>query len=322
MTTLISAPEPASSAHPNLALEVLEGPARGARILLDHSGLRLGRGEPPLAGFPMDSMISRNHASISCTTDGKYEISDQGSANGTFVNGTRVQGSVALAVGDEVLIGRTVFHAVEDTGLPIELIGDASRQSLRRLGTARLQQGPPPAAQPGPEDPTEQPDAPEPKPDPPGYSEGLARYRAGDAAGAIDLLRACHAYDPSHFGTLYGLGMSYSRIGDRDQARRWLLAAQNIDAEHPGVAQAIKALGPAEGDTPGQRGPIGPARGQERVPPTWSPPQGPADKPRRKPSLAQDLDGDGPIDADRLPGRLLLRGHRRLLSLTNGCLSG
>jgi membrane protein YdbS with pleckstrin-like domain len=36
--------------------------------------------------------------------------------------------------------------------------------------------------------------------------------------------------------------------------------------------------------------------------------------PRRKPSLAQDLDSDVPVDADRLPGNLIRRGHRRLLS--------
>src|SRR5689334_16436129 len=59
MTTLMSASEPAPSAQPGLALDVLEGPARGARILLHHAGLRLGRSEVPLAGYPADPEISR-----------------------------------------------------------------------------------------------------------------------------------------------------------------------------------------------------------------------------------------------------------------------
>jgi membrane protein YdbS with pleckstrin-like domain len=36
--------------------------------------------------------------------------------------------------------------------------------------------------------------------------------------------------------------------------------------------------------------------------------------PRRKPTLAQELDSEAPVDAGRLPGKLIWRGHRRLLS--------
>ncbi len=309
MTTPISAPETAPSAQPSLALDVLEGPARGARISLHDGGLRLGRGEVSLAGYPTDPEISRKHAIISCAPDGKYEIADLGSANGTFVNGTRAEGRVALEVGDVILVGRTLFHVVEDTGAPTELIAGASQSPPRHPGIAQDQQAPPTASQSGPEDSTDRPGAPKPKPDPPGYSEALARYRAGDVAGAIELLRICHARDQSHFGTLYGLGMCYARIGDRDQARRWLLAAQQIDAEHAGVVQAIAALGRAQEAAAGQPAPIGPARA-----PAGSPPPGSAYGPRRKPSLAHELDGDAPIDANHLPGKLLLRGHRRLFS--------
>jgi hypothetical protein len=309
MTTLMSAPEPASSAHPNLALEVLEGPARGARISLDHGGLRLGRGEVPLAGYPMDPEISRKHAIISRMPDGKYEIADLGSANGTFVNGARVEDRVTLGVGDVILLGGTLFNVAEDTGAPAKLIEDASQSPPRHPSTARGQQAPPTASQPVSGDSTDRAGAPKPKPDPTGYSEALARYRAGDVVGAIDLLRICHARDQSHFGTLYGLGMCYARIGDRDEARHWLLAAHQIDAQHAGVAQAIAALGRAQATAPGQPAPIGPVRA-----PAGSPSPASAYGPRRKPSLAHELDGDAPIDANHLPGKLLLRGHRRLLS--------
>ena len=177
MTTPMSAPETAPSAQPSLALDVLEGPARGARISLHDGGLRLGRGEVSLAGYPTDPEISRKHAIISCAPDGKYEIADLGSANGTFVNGTRAEGRVALEVGDVILVGRTLFHVVEDTGAPTELIAGASQSPPRHPGIAQDQQVPPTASQSGPEDSTDRPGAPKPKPDPPGYSEALARYR-------------------------------------------------------------------------------------------------------------------------------------------------
>lgn len=49
--------------------------------------------------------ISRLHARIKKTSDGKYKISDQGSLNGTFVNGKRVQ-SATVSSNDKIYVGR------------------------------------------------------------------------------------------------------------------------------------------------------------------------------------------------------------------------
>jgi pSer/pThr/pTyr-binding forkhead associated (FHA) protein len=52
----------------------------------------------PLAG------VSRVHARIRVRARGAV-LEDQGSKNGTWVNGTRVTGPVELEEGDEVLVG-------------------------------------------------------------------------------------------------------------------------------------------------------------------------------------------------------------------------
>ena len=55
--------------------------------------------------------ISREHACIE-QREGMFFISDMGSTNGTFVNGSRLDTAVALQQGDEIRIGNVVlrFH--------------------------------------------------------------------------------------------------------------------------------------------------------------------------------------------------------------------
>jgi pSer/pThr/pTyr-binding forkhead associated (FHA) protein len=56
----------------------------------------------------MDSTVSRRHAVIALDGGG-HVIRDQGSSNGTFVNGARVA-EAPLRPGDEVSIGGTRFR--------------------------------------------------------------------------------------------------------------------------------------------------------------------------------------------------------------------
>ena len=55
-----------------------------------------------------DQYSSGLHAVIAQTERG-FALIDQGSKNGTFVNGRRVTGEIDLARGDEILIGSTSF---------------------------------------------------------------------------------------------------------------------------------------------------------------------------------------------------------------------
>lgn len=54
-----------------------------------------------------DRLVSRYHCRIVMQDDGSIVLTDNGSTNGTFVNGTRVNGSVFLHPNDSVRIGLT-----------------------------------------------------------------------------------------------------------------------------------------------------------------------------------------------------------------------
>jgi len=64
----------------------------------------LGRG-PEAEVRLLDEGVSRRHARIVRAPDGAFELEDLTSTNGTFHNGTRLQGSARLAEGDKVQLG-------------------------------------------------------------------------------------------------------------------------------------------------------------------------------------------------------------------------
>jgi sigma-B regulation protein RsbU (phosphoserine phosphatase) len=68
-----------------------------------------------------DQFSSGCHAIIMATERG-YALVDQGSKNGTFVNGRRVTGEIDLARGDEILIGSTRFYFDKDFQPAVETV--------------------------------------------------------------------------------------------------------------------------------------------------------------------------------------------------------
>jgi hypothetical protein len=91
-------------------LVVRQGPAAGARFLLDEVLTTVGR-HPDSEIFLDDITVSRRHAQF--VRDGEvFRVRDVGSLNGTYVNRSRID-DVVLASGDEVQIGkyRMVFVA-------------------------------------------------------------------------------------------------------------------------------------------------------------------------------------------------------------------
>ncbi|AWB89098.1 FHA domain-containing protein [Salinibacterium hongtaonis] len=91
-------------------LIVRRGPNVGARFLLDSDVTKVGR-HPDADIFLDDVTVSRKHSEFirSGTT---FEIRDQGSLNGTYFDGVRVD-SATLVDGSEVQIGkfRLTFYA-------------------------------------------------------------------------------------------------------------------------------------------------------------------------------------------------------------------
>lgn len=61
-------------------------------------------------------VVSRQHAKLTRIGEGRYELRDLSSTNGTFVNGVRVTSPRVLTAGDRVTIGKAVFIA-GDRGL-------------------------------------------------------------------------------------------------------------------------------------------------------------------------------------------------------------
>ncbi len=86
-------------------LVVTRGPGAGSRYRLDREETRIGR-HPEAHIFLDDVTVSRRHALIA-TVDEALVLTDQGSLNGTYVGGERLDSRV-LVDGDEVQIGR--FH--------------------------------------------------------------------------------------------------------------------------------------------------------------------------------------------------------------------
>ncbi|MBI5532678.1 MAG: FHA domain-containing protein [Deltaproteobacteria bacterium] len=76
-------------------------------IPLPQGGCVLGRGGDCQVVLD-DSLASRKHAFLKVSSN-SVTLQDLGSRNGVYVNGERVDGSIALRVGDEILIGQSQF---------------------------------------------------------------------------------------------------------------------------------------------------------------------------------------------------------------------
>lgn len=61
--------------------------------------------------FDKDDELSRRHARIQVTADGRVEVTDLESTNGTFVNEEQITLTTVVAPGDVVRIGKTRFRA-------------------------------------------------------------------------------------------------------------------------------------------------------------------------------------------------------------------
>jgi diguanylate cyclase (GGDEF)-like protein len=90
-------------------LIVLSEPRLGSRVLLAETPVEIGRGTT--GGLMLDAdSVSRRHARVEWTGT-NHRIVDTGSTNGTFVNGSRIQGH-ELRDGDRVQIGKVLLKYI------------------------------------------------------------------------------------------------------------------------------------------------------------------------------------------------------------------
>jgi hypothetical protein len=88
-------------------LVVMSGPGEGRRLPVPPGGLTLGRDELLGPPFSTDSSVSRRHAAVNRCGDGSVEVTDLGSANGTYVNGRQVTAATAMKASDVLRLGRS-----------------------------------------------------------------------------------------------------------------------------------------------------------------------------------------------------------------------
>jgi pSer/pThr/pTyr-binding forkhead associated (FHA) protein len=92
-------------------LVVRRGPNVGARFLLDADLTTVGR-HPEADIFLDDVTVSRRHAEF-LRSGTQFDVKDLGSLNGTYLDSTRISGTVGLHDGAEVQVGkfRLTFYA-------------------------------------------------------------------------------------------------------------------------------------------------------------------------------------------------------------------
>jgi pSer/pThr/pTyr-binding forkhead associated (FHA) protein len=98
-------------------LLVIAGPRNGSEFLLTEVETSIGRGSDSVVVIP-DISVSRKHVVIAREAD-KYVLIDQGSGNGTRLNGRSVDRSV-LQSGDEIAMGDTVVKFLEPGGVVVK----------------------------------------------------------------------------------------------------------------------------------------------------------------------------------------------------------
>jgi len=89
-------------------MAVLDGSSPSGRVVfpLEAERVTIGRRDENDITIGWDNAVSRHHAELECLNSSWF-VTDLDSANGTFVNGTRVEQKRKLHVDDELRIGDT-----------------------------------------------------------------------------------------------------------------------------------------------------------------------------------------------------------------------
>jgi pSer/pThr/pTyr-binding forkhead associated (FHA) protein len=90
---------------PGPSLVITSGTGLARQIPIPFKGIVLGRDARLGPPFSMDEFVSRNHVWVRRRGDG-VEVTDLGSSNGTYVNGTRVRAPTRMQDSDMLRIGR------------------------------------------------------------------------------------------------------------------------------------------------------------------------------------------------------------------------
>ena len=131
-------------------LEIVEGPEQGKKFVLGQAPVMVGRSSKCDFIIP-DLSVSRRHFQIIPTAEG-YMLKDQGSGNGTKVNGTKVSNHI-LQMGDLITCGKTKLRFVDPRASEAARpVGGAKAQGPKKRtmywGAGGAPGGPAPGAMP------------------------------------------------------------------------------------------------------------------------------------------------------------------------------
>ena len=105
-----------------ISLVTLEGEHAGENVLVTRLPFVIGRGKRATMNLSNET-ISRRHAEIRLSATGRLELLDPGSANGSFINGERVE-TALLEDGDEVRFGSVRYQVVVENRGPMTYIAE------------------------------------------------------------------------------------------------------------------------------------------------------------------------------------------------------
>jgi hypothetical protein len=111
MTKVERAFEP--SPFGGLALQAVKGPLGGQRISVESQRFRIGADPDNELSIATDEFVSGHHATIQ-SADGEWRLIDQGSKNGTYIDGHRLERGTGeiLRRGQSIQVGNSEFQVI------------------------------------------------------------------------------------------------------------------------------------------------------------------------------------------------------------------
>ena len=100
-----AAPSPGRVSREQPIIQIHSGRLAGTVCTLGPGVTRIGR-DPTSDVFLDDITVSRRHAEIRSRQDGRYELEDHGSLNGTYLEGVLIDGPATLENRCHIRIGR------------------------------------------------------------------------------------------------------------------------------------------------------------------------------------------------------------------------
>jgi len=96
-------------------------PKKGDTFFIDLKKERVSVGRSEDNDLALPDPFSSGHHALILPKDGGFALRDNGSKNGTFLNGKKIQGEADLKKGDEILVGSTRLIYDKELSSNVEL---------------------------------------------------------------------------------------------------------------------------------------------------------------------------------------------------------